>query len=195
VKPGHPPDHIPAAALFRLMLETPGPTLPLQLRLPGFGPLHVRAISSRRIAQAVDYGRTLPKGLEESGASAAVIAASLYHEGGRVFASADDVLDLNAGTFDAIWREASDVLETIAPTYGRCDANAWHVKLCVGAKDPSNVAACRGLGGAYEFVAVGKHARFIDRPDRFFGLPGAELLDGHWMAFGAARAIVEEQHK
>jgi hypothetical protein len=195
VKPGHPPEHIPAAALFRLMLETPGPTLQLQLRLPGLGPLHVRAISSSRIAQAIDYGRTLPRGLEDSGASAAVIAASLYHEGGRVFACGDEVLDLPDTTFNAIASAVVSAMDSICPTYGRCDPNAWHRKLCEGAKDASNAVPTRALGGCYDVIVAGKASRVLEHPDRFFGMPLRDMLDGHWMAYGAARAVIEEQHK
>lgn len=193
---GKPPADIPPPRLFRLLLATPRPVLPVPFRFAGFpGQVSVRAISTDELNRANDEAEAIPDIQKQSYVQAGVVASALLHEGRLVFRCAQDVLDLEASLADELSRIVLGALDSICPMYGRSDRNAWHAVLCEGAKHPTNYVAARSLGHAYDIAEAGKYIRVIDRPDRHFGLPTRELLDGHWMAYSAARALLEQRYR
>lgn len=173
--------------LFRLLIAAPRPTLPIASRIAGLsGALSVRAPLSRDALEIIDAAR------DNREATARIVAAALLYDGQPAFASVEEFGTLTLPEADEIIRDASHALDVIAPVIGRCDGVAWHIKLCIGAKHHTNAAACRALGTAYEVHSGLKHARVVERPERYFGVPLCELTDGHWLAFRAARAVIEE---
>ena len=68
--------------------------------------------------------------------------------------------------------------------------------LMKGARHVSNYTITRALGGCMEYAIGMSMMHTAERPDRWFGVPLAEMCDAHWFCFRVARRIVaEEQNK
>jgi hypothetical protein len=104
-------------------------------------------------------------------------------------------MSLEGDWFDALQSEVRQAMATISPTSSRCDRNAWHSRLCLGAKDHSNLMDTVALGSSFDVVPFGKYNRTLDRPERYFGIPVRELLDCHMLAYRAAKAICDEPYR
>jgi hypothetical protein len=121
-----------------------------------------------------------------------VMALVLWHRGAPAFRDADEVGLLDGGTLAALTAEVGDVLATIAPTYARSDVDAWALRLERGAEAAANVQATVALASCVDVTPGGG---VVPRLDRYWGCSVGELLDGHWMAWRAARAVVERHGK
>lgn len=127
--------------------------------------------------------------------AAGVIAQSLITANGKpVFGSIESVLDSISMDEIALLDDAvTNALSIVSPIVGLSEYGAWHTALCDGAKDPSNVWAAHAIGDAYILVD-GPHInpRIIDRPEDYWGISRRELIDCHWLAYRAARAVKEQ---
>lgn len=195
--PGAPPPHIPPPRLFRLLLATPRPILPLPFAFTGLPGrlLSVRALLSSEVRTAIDEASDLPPHSQASAIALAITTRALLADGEPLFASPDELADLPIDEADRLCVATMTALETISPIIGQCDRVAWHISLCEGAKDPSNRVASEALGDAYDIAMTVKHARMLDKPELYFGLPRAQLTDGHWLCYHAARAVLEEKYQ
>lgn len=183
---GPPPDVSPPR-LFRLLVARPRPEQPIAFRFAGVehAPLVVRAPLACEVNAALDVAPS-------DAAAAALVAVSLYADGARLFGSAADVLDLPDVELPALTRDVLSALARIAPMYGRCNEPAWHEALVRGSQHPSNRTAWRALAGSVDIVLGAKRPIYVERPDRYFGVPLADLTDGQWMAF---RAALNDRHE
>ena len=173
-----PPRDVAPGLLFRRLLETPRPVIGVDHRIDGFEdvPLSVVGISSRELADLTDgAGRHVPPRL-----------LSFVLRAGKEALSGADLLMLPASSYDALGAACMAALG-LCPLYVLSDVDAWTDVLREGAKSPSVFADAIALGGSIDVAPTG---HVIDRPDRFFGVPFSQLLDGHWMAFRAAGKIV-----
>jgi hypothetical protein len=178
-----------AGHAYRLLTRAPWPRTVLDHPIASLvsGPVYIRAVSGKTIASA----------LSGESSDAALIAGCLVDaldrpifRDGREAATLLTELDA-PGLMACVLRG----LEAIGPTYAFSDARAWHRLLVRGARDPVNVHDAIVLGGCVD-VALGSMRReCASRPDRYYGLPMGELVDAHWMAFRAARAVVVEMMK
>lgn len=148
----------------------------------------MRAVPSLAFAAAVDAGgpdAALTVGRGHT--MRAIIAEVLYVGGKRAFANAAEAGGLREADAAALAHHVLDALNRICPTYGRIDHRAWAKVLRAGAAaDPgraSHVAACSD-------PVLGKEVVWLGHPERYWGLPGLDLLDGHHMAFEAAMVAV-----
>ena len=91
----------------------------------------------------------------------------------------------------AAWtrKAVEDALAVCSPRYASHDVAQWRTKLSEGAE--LNGAISFPLGGCYEVHGE----RLVDRPDRYFGIPVANLLDCHWMIYRASREYYERRLK
>lgn len=192
-----PPKDVAPARLFRLLLRRPRPwiEIPGRLRDAEDTPLAARALTALEWAEARDAAD------ERTGAEARlgrlqtelVARALVLEDGSRVFAHAAEVAELLDEP--EVGELAADVLRAltiVGPTYSGSDAAAWATVLARGARDITSLSLTYVLGRCVD-VSLGSGLRVVvSRPDRFFGCPFADLADGQWMAFRAARRVVED---
>ena len=171
-----PPADVKPGALFLDLATWPYPRRPIAFRFREAQdtPLYVRAIHPQVRARAAVLGDYSP-----------IVAASLTDgSGAPIFASAEDVGNLvDASEMMGLVLAIRDALNVIGPTLDRIDDTRWRLVLAQGAKEVPGVAyamaSCSdvtvGWGGVVK----------RPRPDRYYGAPMRELLDGHLMAFYA----------
>jgi hypothetical protein len=180
--------------LFRLLLRTPRPALPIAHRVSGAEhiPLDVRALRPLEEAQLLDAVAAVTPVEAQPGAFLAhMVAAALWTPSGRAFPGPGAVGELLYGDeAEEIGSAVLAAIDIVSPSYRRGDAEAWRKLLLEGARHHTNITTTIALGGCVE---VGW--RVSVRPDWFFGMPLGEITDGHWMAFRAAREIVAEMEK
>jgi hypothetical protein len=96
---------------------------------------------------------------------------------------------LDAAEVQQLAAEVRAALAAVGPTYAGSDWEAWQEVLVVGARHASMQSTAISLAGCAEYG----HGAIVWRPEWFWGVPRGKLLDGHWMAFRAARkAWVDE---
>jgi hypothetical protein len=191
-----PPPGVPPARLFRILLQRPRAVAPLSRRITGAEhvALRVRALSGLDEAAIADAAEGAgPSG--GSRAAAELVSRALFTSDGPAFASADDVGVLMDFEAIALARDVRAVLDVISPTYVRCDVGAWAAALKKGAYAAANWAETLALGGCVDCAFGMGFGRMIERPDRYFGIPMAEMTDGQWMVYRAALEVVEGLRK
>lgn len=94
--------------------------------------------------------------------------------------------------WSTIEREAALALDEMCPTFGRSDVAAWEDALAIGLRSQLVIRA--QLVASFD-VLIGKKPVFLQRPDRFFGKPLCEVLDGHLMVFAAVRDYLNKLYK
>lgn len=188
---------VDASGLFRSLLR-PLPSKPIAFRFKGLErtPLTVVAITAASALEANDVASLYSEWQRASVQSAEVVARALRAGDGRVFPTHEDVNALPESELLALSADVRAALAEICPLYHLLDGASWqalHTRLCEGAKHVENFTAREALGRCYD--VDGSSGRIVDRPDRYWGVPLADLLDGHWMVFRAARAVFEERQK
>jgi hypothetical protein len=189
-----PPKEIPAARLFRLLLARPYAVAPLTYRIRGAEaiPLRVRALRSADELAISDASVGAPA-IAGSCAASELVLRALLAPGGPAFASVETV---DAMGTDEVMRLASAVraaLNVISPTYVLADSALWMARLKEGAR--ANWSEALSLGGCSDVAYGFGVGRATERPDRYFGIPLADMTDGQWMVYRAARAVFEEAQK
>jgi len=182
-----PPADITPAKLFRLLCRVPRPVVPIVARF-AFMPeqaLHCRAMHPLEWAEWEDAGDDL---------ETVVLQHALCDEMGQPLLDRESVFLLTDSERETVFAELVSALNKIGPGYQRpeafrCDVDAWHTALEKGAA--ANVSILLSLGTAYEGAAD----RYTATPERYFGIDRRELLDGHWMAYRAARDVIEKHQK
>lgn len=167
--------------------------LPISHRLRGVEgvQLSVRALSSLELGVLTDEAQDVNDSERTSAVSCGVIAHAIMANGQKVFADGSEVASvLSEPECDELAAHVFKALEVISPTYARSDSDAWHEVLKKGAR--ANFSTAIALGGSVDFAIGAATGRVVDRPDRYFGLPLAELVDAHWMVYRAARDFVND---
>jgi hypothetical protein len=118
-----------------------------------------------------------------------VLALVLHTPRGRAFAGADELGELEKDELLLLLSEVGAVLAEIAPTYIRSNASAWLHVLQLGAAHPTNLAEAQILASCVDIAGTA----CVPRPDRYWGVPFSQLLDGHWMAWHAARLVMKDR--
>ena len=181
-----PPD-IPPERLWRSLLPL-RPERRIQLRLRGAPhiPLIVRAIPAMAELLARDAGHAAGGDVEQlQGVLAAreVLSLVLHTPAGRPFPSSAAMRGLDEHELAQLTRAAYDALADIAPTCARSNGKVWREQLLLGAKHDSNISEAGALATCVDLTPE----KSVPRPDRYWGVPLIQLLDGHWMAYQAAR--------
>jgi hypothetical protein len=181
-----PPGDITPARLFRALLQH-HPEQALDYRIPGAEsfPLRVRAVRAAEIGLLLDAADEGVEELRGSRVSTALLAKVLWTGGAPTFRHADELGGMDGGDVGELWDAALRALGKICPTYSLSDSTAWGRVLEAGAREPSN------LHDAFALALCVDHGTgaVTPRPDRYWGCSPAELLDGHWMIWRAARAV------
>jgi hypothetical protein len=111
-----------------------------------------------------------------------VVSRALRADGCEL--SVEELNNLDDTSFDELAEHVVNALRVVSPTYGRCDWQAWETRLKIGADHPRNISDTVLLGASV--------SEYGERPDLFFGLPLADLTDGHLFAYRAAKRVVEK---
>lgn len=184
-----PPDLAPEI-LWRSLLAF-RPSAPISPRLRGAEhiPLSVCAVTSMAEARARDAGHlaAIDEDRRADLAAREVLALVLHTPTGRAFPSSAALARLEEHEVADLAGHAFRALADICPTYYRSNAKRWGEVLVAGARHPSNLAEASSLAACLDPTMGGP----IPRPDRYWGRPFAELLDGHWFAWNAAREAMK----
>ncbi len=185
-----PPRDVAPEMLWRSLLPLQ-PEQALRYRFdvaPGLR-LLVRALPGLFFAQASDEAAAVAR--DDSSPLRRVIAECLHsRSGGRVFASEDEVAELYQPELAALATAVLEALDIICPRSGRSDRKAWEDRLLEGARHPSNTMLVSALSGCADPLITPKGVHWMPHPERYWGVPVCQLLDGHWLAFEAAMAAV-----
>lgn len=133
-----------------------------------------------------------PRALRESRMQCELLARAVVLECGRqAFRNGFELASLlNEREAVALEDDATRALAIVSPVYSAIDVSAWNRVLVTGASHARNLHTAISLGRCVD-VSYGARCReVLPRPDRFFGVEHAELTDGQWLAFRAARAVV-----
>jgi hypothetical protein len=191
-----PPTDVPPERLFRLLLGRPRPVLPIAFRFP-WAPdvaLAVRGLTALEDASAGDVDPDLPEAVRRSEVTRRLIASWLLADG-RPALSPEDVGDIDEGEADALLGAILPAARIVSPQYRTADTEAWGEALKKGAKHPSNRALAGLVAFSAEVVAGFGVTAQISAPDRYFGIPYADLTDGQIMAYQAAKKLADETSK
>jgi hypothetical protein len=193
-----PPD-LPPEVLWRSVLPL-RPQRRIDYRIRGVEhiPLIVRAIPAMTEAVAWDSGSmqyppddlSSTAELRERVAVTAILYEALWTPRGRAFPSVEDLGSLSDDEIRELSDEVVQVLSDICPSQRRSDLRRWSDVLKEGAAHPSNLAEASVLACAVDVLQGGGQ---LPRPDRYWGAPFSQLLDGHWLAFQAARDVMKDR--
>jgi hypothetical protein len=188
-----PPRDVKPERLFRLLLLRPRPVLPLAFRFPWASDvaLSVRGLTALEDAGAGDVDPDLPEAVRRSEITRRLIALWLVADG-RPALSEDDVAGLDETEVAALQRAILPAAAVVSPQYRTADADAWADVLRTGARHPSNRALASLVAFSAEVVAGFGGSAQVSAPDRYFGLPYADLADGQIMAYQAAKKLADE---
>lgn len=187
---GPPPKNESPGRLFRLLLD-PHPERAIPHRVQGAEdvPLRVRALRGIDRARVEDDAARAPAAARDGAFLRGLVAAALWTPEGLAFSSPDAAGALPQPELLELGRHVAEALCVISPSYTGSDVKAWEAALEEGALAPGNVHEAVVLAGCVDMGAFGGT---VPRPDRYWGVPLNALLDGHWMVYRAARAVVEK---
>jgi hypothetical protein len=190
--PREPPP-LPAAVLWRSLLprQLQRPIL-YRLRAAEATPLFVRAAPAMAEALSHDAGERaagVVEALLDTTTALELLSLVLHTPRGRAFPSAGDLAELEEHEIRELASQTRAVLADIAPTTARSNVASWRAELERGAEHPSNIHEASVLATCVDVTPGG----ILPRPDRYWGLPLCELLDGHWLAWQAARTAMKDR--
>lgn len=170
-----PPADVPPGRLFRSLLQLPRPTERIGYRFDALPQkaLRVQALHPLEWFEARD----------SPDFQAALVAAALVGSDGQQIVTYADLLLLTDQEFSALRDAVLPVLWRIAPTYSLCDSDEWGAVLQRGAEQ--HISTVVAMSQCREQLGQ----QIVEAPEKYFGVPRGALLDGHWMAFRAARAV------
>ncbi|HEX8794126.1 MAG TPA: hypothetical protein VF765_24455 [Polyangiaceae bacterium] len=192
-----PPD-VPPERLWRSLLpRRPERRLRFRFDVAPSLPLFVRPVPSAAEAAARDELASVPDVLRDELEVRSLVALVLHTPAGLAFADAEALGALEAHELAELDAEVATALADIAPTLARSNMDAWGRALREGAEHLSNASAAAALASCVDVTAYASgrewHVQTRPRLDRYWGLPTAEILDGHWMAFQAARQAMKDR--
>lgn len=152
----------------------------------------VRGLTALEDATAGDVDPDLPEEARRSEVARRLLAAWVIADGRPAFATPDEVGALTEPEFFALWASARAAANIVSPQYRTAHPDEWAATLEAGARHPSN----RAIGGVIHYstevvVGLGGSA-VIAAPDRYFGVPYADLTDGQIMAYQAAKKVFDK---
>lgn len=187
------PPKISDDALLRKLIQLPRPTKTIAFRLQQAKeiPLKVKAISSLELMELQNKAKETKSSLDTQ----LLISTLTLLNGKPAFSSMEKIKSIITMTeYETLLRQVSEALDEISPTFITADYDEWIAKLKRGADHPSNWMLTHSLGGCFVPHVLGDKVLTLDHPEHFFGVPKNQLLDGHWMAYIAARFIYQQRN-
>jgi hypothetical protein len=131
----------------------------------------------------------LPPEVAADRAIAAVVTAALWTPQGPAFADPSQAAGMPQREWARLMDAALRALYGVMPARAFCNAaqwKEWETALGKGAMHPANLTEMVRIHSCCDIaVGVAGHAT-IRRPDRYFGIPVADLTEGQQAAFDAA---------
>lgn len=181
---------MPPARLVRLLLQRPRPTWPIAYRFAASPsvPLFVRALRGIELEAALDLGAAAWNGEDRQALiSPGLVAASLVTSSGLAFEAAEALADLDGDEFERLSDAVVAGLSVVSPTYQRSGPK-WLDAIKAGLEaDVSNIREATLIGACIDESG--------ERPDRYFGLPLADLTDGQLMVYRASCSLLAALRK
>lgn len=200
--PWRPPDDVPPQRLFRLLVRRPRPWQPIAYRYPAAPDvaLHVRALTPLELAEALDDAgdEGAPAEVASDRAMGRVVVAGLWEDHGPVFTSAEQAARMPHQAWGSLMDAALRGLAGIMPSRALCSADEWaewRKALDKGARHPSNMGEAFRMRDCHDLVLGWRGSVRRFRPERYFGLPVADITDGQLLAFDAAIAAADDVQK
>ena len=178
-----PPKDIEPDVLFRILTTRPVPFRKIEhkIYLLDRFELFAKALTSSEIQRARDEG-----GVQQ------IAALSIYCDGERAFETGEEVGSLEFSECSALLDAWGNAFSVICPAMLAPHAALWQEVIYKGAQSFSNFSVVLAMSECCD-VAVGSTVVRTPRPDRYYGVPVADLTDGQRMAFSAANKFVNEQ--
>lgn len=157
--------------------------------------LHVRALLPLELAEALDVGDGLPPDVASDRAMARVVVAALWTDKGPAFASEDEAARMPQREWSRLMDAGLRGLCGVMPSRALCDVSEWEEwrkVLDKGARHPSNAVESFRMRDCVDLVAGHYAIARPPRPDRYFGMPIADITEGQQLAFDAARAAADD---
>lgn len=173
-----PPKELGASRLF-LLLAQPSVSWLLDCRIRGAEhiALGVRGLTAQQFAEiSFSNKRDL-----------ALLRIALTADGRSAFHSDEEVAHLGENEVGLLAEQAYIGLGICSPIVATCNIDAWMTKLKQGARSAICQQVAVSLASCVDITMAG----VVSRPDRFFGKPLHALTDGQWLAYHAARDVVE----
>lgn len=123
--------------------------------------------------------------------NAAGLLYALATDDGPVWNTLDEACSIRADEAKRIAKSVELGLAVCAPTYGRVDLGAWENVLREGAKRSGAIA--RAWGDACDTITGLTRVVLEPRPERYHGVPLAEVLDGHRMVQAVCRQLLDSR--
>jgi hypothetical protein len=178
-----PPKDIKPAVLFRMLIRRPRPKIRIDHRIYLLGrfELWAHALTSEELNRAMDEG-----GIHE------VAARSIFCNEELAFNSGEEIRLLETTECGLLMDAFAKAFGVICPSLVNQDSNLWRVAMSKGVQAPSNFSIVVAMSECCD-MATGVSLIRNPRPERYYGLPMAELTDGQRMAFSAANKLVNDQ--
>ncbi len=175
------PPRIKSARLFRILLQRARPAWPIDFRfrsLPG-ARLRVQALRGLELESCFDAADGESDAMARRAITLAhIMAASLIDSSGsRIVMHSDDFGDLEEDEFNALTLAVMNGLAIVSPSCTRGQPVQWEAALAKGAEHGSNLD---------EALRIGR----CERPSDYFGMPLADLTDGHLMVHRVCAELV-----
>jgi hypothetical protein len=170
---GPPPDVDPSALFLTISEWRPRQAIAARLDAAPDVPLFAQAATSAALARAASPG--------------AQVAICLVTEAGEPVLTAEMVGLLGATEWRALHRDVSAALARICPLIGSPGEGAWIDALKLGARGQRAIVS--QMRTCFDLTPLSKLV-LTPRPDRFFGRPACEVLDGHLLMFRALKELL-----
>lgn len=137
----------------------------------------------------------LPPEVAADRAMAGVVTAALWTPQGPAFSDPNEAAGMPQREWDRFMDAALRALYGVMPARVFCDEpqwREWQTTLTKGAKHISNCTEMLRIHSCCDIVIAGTGRVFVRRPDRYFGVPVADLTEGQQLAFNAAFYAAED---
>lgn len=176
------PPNISAERLFRLLLRAPRASLPVSIPGAPPGAFRVVAVGPLDEAEVYDEAAGMPAELRGDHIGLGLASLALHDDGERVFRSGEELARLlPQDDADRLVSAVLSQLRVCSPSAKRIDYGEWLKVLMRGARK------LPGLAIPLARCVDGDVVDGAPRPDRFFGVPMADLTDGQWLVYRATR--------
>lgn len=136
----------------------------------------------------------LPPSVASESAMAGVVAAALWEPGGPVFSSPEQASRMPQREWLRLVDASLRALYGVMPSRSFCNERQWGEwtrVLETGARHPTNLSEMVRIHACCDVVVGFAGRAFLRRPDRYFGLPVADITEGQILAFDAAFNVAE----
>lgn len=142
----------------------------------------------------VDAPEGFPRAAVADRSLAGIVAASLWEGDRLAFATPEDIGRMPQREWTALLSASLTALCGVMPSRALCSEGQWKewaLALGKGAQHASNATETMRIATCCDVVVGFAAVSRRRRPDRYFGMPIADLTEGQQLAFDAAYDVIE----